>query len=392
MSTVSQSAPPLAGIRVLDLSNLGPGARCSRILADLGAAVTRVVPPAGKGGHRLELPFHSYNASRGWRKLAIDMKQARGREILLRLMTTADVVIEGFRPGVAARLGIGYEDAARANARVVYCSISGYGQSGPAANWVGHDLNYAAMAGMLATGQPRADGAPAIPGLTVADNAGGMQAAVAILAALLRRGDAGTGSYLDVAMTDGMLYLMSMQVDEYLATDTEPTPGSSVLSGRYACYDLYPTGDGKWLSVAAIETGFFAKLCKALGCEEWIPHQFDDAKQDEIRSTFRRILGTRGRDAWVALLGPLDTCVAPVNSIADTTRDPHLTARALFAQAQHPEHGGIPQVGRIFPGADRSERSYAVPSASGTDSEAILAEISITGDEFAALKAEGIVG
>jgi len=392
MSTSSQAAPPLSGIRVLDLSNLGPGARCSRILADLGAAVTRVVPPVGKGGHRLELPFHSYNASRGWRKLAIDVKQERGREILLRLMAKADVVIEGFRPGVAARLGIGYEDAARANPRVVYCSISGYGQTGPAASWVGHDLNYVAMAGMLATGQRRADGAPAIPGLTVADNAGGMQAAVAILAALLRRGGGPTGSYLDVAMTDGMLYLMSLQVDEYLATDTEPVPGNSVLTGRYACYDFYPAGDGKWLSVAAIETGFFAKLCKALGCEEWIVHQFDDAKQDDIRNALRRMFVSRGRDEWVALLGPLDTCVAPVNSIAEATRDPHLTARGLFAEARHPEHGSVPQVGRIFPGCDRAERSYAVPSASGTDSEAILAEISIGNDELAALKAAGIVG
>src|SRR5690606_3669095 len=202
---------PLAGIKVLDLSNVGPGARCARMLADFGASVTRIVPPARKGGHRIEAPYHAYGGGRGWLKVVLDMKAEPGRELFFQLAAQADVVVESFRPGVAARLGIDYDAVARVNPRIVYCAISGYGQTGPAAGWVGHDLNYDALAGMLATTECRIDGAPAMPGLTVADTAGGgMQAVLAILAALVGRTATGKGTYLDVSMTDGVLYLMSM--------------------------------------------------------------------------------------------------------------------------------------------------------------------------------------
>ncbi|MCZ7527945.1 MAG: CoA transferase [Acidimicrobiia bacterium] len=259
---------PLSGVSVLDLSNVGPGARCTRILSDLGATVTRIAPPPRDGSQRIEAPFYLYGAGRGMRRVTIDLKDDRGREVFLRLAAVADVVIESFRPGAAARLGISHEDVARVNPGIVYCSISGYGQTGPAARWPGHDLNYVATAGMLATTQPRPDGGPALPGLTVADTAGGgMQAALAVLAALVRRATASEGTYLDVSMTEGVLYLMSLHVDEFLATGREPSFGTSTTIGRYACYDVYRARDGGWLAVGALESGFFANLCRALGCE-----------------------------------------------------------------------------------------------------------------------------
>lgn len=382
----------LAGIKILDLSGVGPGARCARILADFGADVIRVVPPVRPGSHRLEAPFHGYGASRGWRKLMLDLKQPAGKELFLQLVQGVDVVVEGFRPGVAGRLGIGYEEVSRANPKIVYCSISGYGQTGPAANWVGHDVNYDALAGMLATTDPRADGAPAIPGLTVADTAGGgMQAVISILAGLLRAKTAGEGSYLDVSMTEGVLYLMSMHVDEYLATGKEPGPGTSILTGGSACYDLYKAADGRWISLGAIESGFFANVCKALGCEAWIPHQMDRAKQDEIRAAFRDAFATRPRAEWLEIFSKLDSCIAPVNSIAEVVNDPQFVARGAFVEVQHPEKGSFRQVGALLAGQKLPPGPVRAPSASATDTAAVLAEIGVDGDKLRELVAAGVV-
>jgi alpha-methylacyl-CoA racemase len=381
---------PLAGIQIVDLSNAGPGPRCSRILADLGAAVIRVAPPAGQGGHRVEMADHAYGAGRGWRKLAIDLKDDRGHAVLARLLETADVLIEGFRPGVAARLRLGYEDVRCINSRLIYCSISSYGQTGPAANSVGHDLNYVAMSGMLAMGGHRSDGAPAIPGLTVADTSSGMQAAICILGALLRRSSLGTGCYLDVSATDAMLHLMSLYVDEYLATGIEPKQGTSVLTGKHACYDTYETLDGHWLSVAAIEKGFFATLCDALGCPHRIPEQYDNAKQHEIRVDFKKAFASRTRADWLEVLGPLDTCVAPVNSIADVVMDPHFTARGAFGEALDPSGRSRRQVGNIY--AASFGVKVSIPPTERADYPAILSEIGISSAELAALEQSGVVG
>jgi crotonobetainyl-CoA:carnitine CoA-transferase CaiB-like acyl-CoA transferase len=204
-------------------------------------------------------------------------------------------------PGVVARMGIGYDDVRKLNQGVVYCSTSGYGQEGPRAKWAGHDLNYLAASGYLYCSGRRADGGPALPGATVADSAaGGMHAAIAILAALLRRKSTGLGEYLDVSVADGALQLMSLHIDRYLATGEEPAPGGDILTGRFACYDVYAGRDGKWLSVAAIEPAFFANLCRALGCEKWIDKQTDDASQEEIRAAFRHAFLDHGHSRLVS--------------------------------------------------------------------------------------------
>lgn len=382
----------LAGIKVLDLSGVGPGARCARILADFGAEVTRVVPPVRPGSHRLEAPYHAYGASRGWRKLMLDLKQEAGRELFLQLAQKVDVVVEGFRPGVANRLGIGYDAVSAANSQIVYCSISGYGQTGPAGSWVGHDLNYDALAGMLATTELRADGAPAIPGLTVADTAGGgMQAVISILAGLLNCRMRGEGAYLDVSMTEGVLYLMSMHVDEYLATGKEPTRGSSVLTGGFACYDLYRAADGLWITLGAIEKGFYANVCKALGCEEWVAHQFDSGRQEEIRQALRQAFAQKTRTEWMQLFSTMDSCTAPVNSIAQVVEDPHFIARGAFVEVDHPEHGAFRQVGPLLAGSKVFDGPISAPSSSETHSEAVLAEIGVEGEQFKQLVEMGIV-
>jgi len=381
----------LDGITVLDLSTVGPAARCTRILADYGARVVKLGAPA-KSGVNTEPPFFAYSAGRGMQRMRLDLKQPEGVAVFLRLATRADVVVESFRPGVVTRLGIGYADVRRHNPRIVYCSTSGYGQQGPRARWAGHDLNYLAVSGYLDCSGRRADGGPPLPGATVADGAaGGMHAAIAILAALLRRGQSGEGEYLDVAVADGALSLMALAVDEHLATGEPFGPGHDILTGRYACYDTYAARDGRWLAVAAIEPAFWANLCKALGLERWIAHQTDDARQDEIRADLRAAFRTRDRDSWVAELAPNDTCVAPVQSVAEAAGDPQFGARAMFCDAQHPQRGRLRQVAPALAGMVRPERAPVLPAPGVTETDSLLAEAGYAPAEIASLRTSGAV-
>ena len=347
----------LDGITVLDLSSVGPGARCTALLADLGADVVKVRRPAGGGG--IEPPWFAYGAGRGTRSVELDLKSEHGREHFLDLAAVADVVVESFRPGVADRLGIGYKAVTDVNPRIVYAALTGYGQDGPYAQWAGHDLDYLAVGGFLATQGRRADGAPAIPGATVADSAGGgMHAVIAILAALLSREKTDEGQYLDVAATDGVLSLMSLQIDEFLATGAAPAADTTLLTGKYACYDVYRTRDDRHVAVGAIEPHFFANLCALLELEDLAPLQYEDARQDEVRAALAQRFATRDRDEWVTMLAGADTCVAPVLSIAEVTADAHLRERGTFVRFTHPEHGTVEQVAPVIAGARRTPRRY----------------------------------
>jgi alpha-methylacyl-CoA racemase len=386
------ASPPLDGISVLDLSSVGPAARCSRILADYGARVIKVGPTKAKSGVQIRPPFFSYGAGRGMQRVAIDLKSDDGRNAFLRLARGADVVIESFRPGVAARLGIGFEGVKTANPKIVYCSTSGYGQDGPYAQWAGHDINYRALAGFLDCSSPRADGGPPIPGATVADSAGGgMHAAIAILAALRKRDQTGAGAWLDVSVAEGVLHLMALHVDEHLATGRKPGPGSNILTGRYACYDTYRCRDDKWLAVGAIEPAFFANLCRALDLERWIPHQNDDERQDEIRNAFRLAFEKRNRNDWMAELGPSNTCVTPAYTVAEAVQDPHFESRRVWLEAKHEEHGSFRQVGPVLAGGVREQPAHQVRSDTKTDTVTLLREAGMSEREVEALCERGAV-
>ncbi|HEV3225530.1 MAG TPA: CaiB/BaiF CoA-transferase family protein [Acidimicrobiales bacterium] len=331
----------LDGITVLDLASVGPAARASRWLADYGAQVVKVGPkdPA----LQIDPPFHAYSAHRGMTRAQFDMKAPADLAAFLELAADADVMIESFRPGVVAKLGIGYDDVHRVNPRIVYCSTSGYGQEGSRSQWAGHDLNYLAVTGFLATTQPRGDGGPPIPGATVADSAGGgMHAVIAILAALVRRAATGEGAYLDVSVADGVLALMALHIDEYLATGVTPR---NVLTGRYACYDTYQTADGGWVAVAAIEPRFWANLCRLLGLERWSAQQIDDAVQDQIRADLAAAFSTRTREEWTGLLAAQDTCVTPVLDVAEV--------ECRTVDASLPDHGSFRQMAPTLAGTVR---------------------------------------
>ena len=382
----------LDGITVLDLASVGPAARASRWLADYGATVVKVGPVPAQAGVQIVPPFHAYSAHRGLKRVLVDLKRPGGRDAFLRLVDGADVVIESFRPGVVDRLGIGYPVLAGRNPRVVLCSTSGYGQDGPHAGWAGHDLNYLGVSGFLACTGRGPDGRPPIPGATVADSAGGgMHAVMAILAALVRRASTGTGGHLDVSAADGMLALMALMVDEYLATGAPQGPRSGLLTGRYACYDVYGTADGKWLTVAAIEPRFWANLCAALGLPEWEAHQTDDAAQDQVHADLSAVFRTRTRDEWVADLAPLDTCVAAVLEVDEVVGDPQYAARGAFVTAKHPTHGAFRQVGAVWAGTVPVPADQEVRDATGTDTRPLLRAAGVADAEIDALVASGAV-
>jgi alpha-methylacyl-CoA racemase len=318
----------LTGVRVVDFDQHGPGARAVRVLADYGAEVVRIARPRHRAEGEIETPSNAYGGGRGLHRVAIDLKHEQGRALAQQLASRADVVIETFRPGVAARLGLGPHELRARNPRLVYCSLTGYGQHGPRSGWVGHDLNYAAVAGLLAATQPRADGGPPVLGATVADGAGGgLHAVTAVLAALVHRDRTGEGVHLDVAAVDGVLWLMSVQLEEALA----PAPESPVrlLSGAFACYRTYECRDGRWLSVGALEARFWQTLCQAIGMPGLVDDQLVDARQPELIAALAARFRERDRDTWVAQLGPLATCVAPVLTPAEVLADEHLAARGL---------------------------------------------------------------
>ena len=347
----------LEGVTVLDHSTVGPAARATAALRDLGATVIKIAAPASAS--RIEPPFYAYGAHRDVKRVRLDLKSTEGVERFMELVRTADAIVDAWRPGVADRLGVGYEACRAVDPGIVYCAVSGYGREGPYAGWAGHDINYLGVGGFLATQGRRADGGPAFPGATIADAAaGGLQAALSIASALVRRNATGEGTFLDVSTTDGVLHLMALFVDEHLATGEDVAPGTQLLTGKYACYELYAARDGGWLAVGAIEAPFFANLCRALGCERFIDDQYDDARQDEIRSVFRQTFATRDRDDWVAELAGKDTCVSPVLSIAEVARDANHVARGSIVDAEHPEHGRFRQVGPVLAGSARRDGPY----------------------------------
>jgi alpha-methylacyl-CoA racemase len=381
----------LDGITVLDLATFGPAPRAAGWLADYGADVIKVGAPLSESAPDVPARRHTYSGGRGTRRIRVDLKSTAGRDAFLRVAAGADVLIESFRPGVADRLGIGYADVKGVNPRIVYCSTTGYGQSGERSGWAGHDLNYLAVSGYLDGCERAGDGKPPVPGTTIADGAGGgMQAAIAILAALFARSRTGEGTYLDVSVTEGMLALMALQVDDALVTGDDQQPGGAPLYGRYACYDTYRAADGGWLAVAAVERRFWSNLCGRLDLPGCVDAQYDPARQEEVRSMLAAAFATKTRDEWVAWLCGADTCVSPVLSAREAAHDSAFAARGAFADAVPPHGDSWRQLASLLAGTKRSS-GYDVPDDTGTDTAAVLAGSGISAAEIERLRAVGAV-
>lgn len=379
---------PLAGIRVLDLTRLLPGPFCSLLLADLGADVIRVEQPVSGDAMRGYPPLRdgqsvAFNAvNRNKRSLTLNLKAPAGRELFLSLVERADCVLEGNRPGVMDRLGLGWPVLRKRNPALVLCSITGYGQEGPWAQRAGHDLNYLATSGVLSLSAPRG-GAPHPPPVQVADLGGGAQAAaMSILAALLDVARGGEGRRLDVAMTDATVGWITTPLAETEVSGPLPHDAHR-LTGRYACYAVYECGDGRYLSVAALEPKFFTTLCGELGRPDLAPLHLDDGRQDELRGELAAIFRTRGRDEWASVLGP-DTCCEPVLEVWEVPAHPHIRARGLIADL--PTGREVAPPVRMGEGWRRSDAPRL-----GEHTAEVLGELGVDAAGLADLAAAGVV-
>jgi crotonobetainyl-CoA:carnitine CoA-transferase CaiB-like acyl-CoA transferase len=381
---------PLAGVTILDLTRLLPGGFCTLILADLGADVLKVEEP-GRGDYLRAFPplgktqsalFTALN--RGKRSVTINLKTDAGRILLLDLARRADVLVEGFRPGVLARLGLDYDTLHDANSRLIVCGISGYGQRGPLRGRVGHDLNYLGYAGALPLFAPRGGGTPIVPGLQIADLGGGaMAAALGILAALLERQRTGTGQYLDIAMTDGVLHWLAAYAAEQWATGAAPVGGRGPLSGGYACYSVYATADGRALTVAAVEPHFWANLCRLIDRQHYFPLQYAPwPQQERMFADLDALFASKAMDEWLAFFGDSEVCVGPALTLPEALE---LHTDRAFTLDQ-PGEGPLRQLGGLF-GATSARPAPAL----GEHTEATLAVLGKSAEEITALREAGVV-
>jgi len=386
----SSALRPLDGVTILDLTRLLPGGFCTLILADLGADVIKIEEP-GRGDYLRAFPplgktqsalFTALN--RGKRSLVLDLKAAAGRAVLLDLARRADVLVEGFRPGVLARLDLSTETLHADNQRLIICSISGYGQHGPLRDRVGHDLNYLGYAGALPFFAPRGGGQPIVPGLQIADLGGGaLSAALGILAALIERDRTGCGRVLDISMTDGVLHWLAAYAAEFWATDDVPTGGRGPLSGGYACYSVYPTADQRALTVAAVEPRFWATLCRMLGREPFIAQQYAPwPEQERMFTDFDALFATRTLAEWLDFFGDAEVCVGPVRTLAEALG---ATSARQFLLEQ-PGEGALRQLGGLF-----GETSSRPAPGLGEHSDEVLAALGRSPHEIAALRQAGVI-
>jgi len=387
---------PLEGIKVLDLSRLAPGPYCTMILGDLGADILKVEGP--REGRlatvmAIEERAIAYNAlERNKRSIVLNLKLEPARKIFYQLAEKADVIVEGFRPGVVKRLGVDYDTIKEINPRLIYCSLTGYGQDGPYSNLVGHDVNYISIGGALGImGIP--GGAPTIPSNIVADFAGGgTNAAVGILAALIARDKTGKGQYVDIGMADGVVSLMSMPLSRYFETDEVPARGNELLTGGVPYYSVYEAKDGKYVSIGCLEPWFYENLCRALGREDFISHQAAvGEKKDEIFSAFREIFRTKTRDEWFDYLSQWDICVGKVYTLDELSNDPQLIHRKMILELDHPELGKVKQPGISLKLSQTPGSIRSFGPALGQHTEEVMLDLGYSKERIEELRKEGTI-
>ncbi|WP_336135954.1 CaiB/BaiF CoA transferase family protein [Natronomonas amylolytica] len=386
----------LDGVRVLDLTRLLPGPYATQLLADAGADVVKI-EDTGAGDYARHMPptteegigavFDAVN--RGKKSVSLDLKSEGGREAFYELVTEADVVIEGFRPGVTERLGVDYETLTDYREDLVYCSLTGYGQDGPHADKAAHDLNYIGLAGLLDMTRENTDEAPRAPGYQIADMAGGLLAAFSICSALLSRelGNTG-GEYLDVALTDAVVSFSQSLAPQALAGE-DPRPGETALTGKYPWYDVYEAADGGYVTIGALEPQFWSAFCEAVDRPELIgKHMTDDpAERQALREELESIFAERTRDEWAEAMADVDAAVDAVYTPAETFEHPQIEARGYV---ERPEDGQ-PRVGFPLRGSEIDHGGAGAPPGHGSDTEALLREAGLDDEELERLREEGAI-
>lgn len=379
-------AGPLCGIRIVEIAGIGPGPFCAMMLADLGADVLRV-----DRAERARLPRPDGPnldlLNRGRRSVAVDLKSPAGVEVVLRLVEKADALIEGFRPGVMERLGLGPDVCLARNPKLVFGRMTGWGQDGPLAKAAGHDLNYIALTGALhAIG--RADSPPPPPLNLVGDfGGGGLMLAYGILAALLERVRSGKGQVVDAAMVDGAAALMAIIFGAHASGWWRDERAANMLDGGAHFYDCYETKDGKYVSIGSIEPQFYAQLLELTGLKgEALPHQMDRSGWPKLKERLTAIFKTRTRDEWCEVMEGTDVCFAPVLSLAEAPEHPHIKARNTFVEVE-----GVRQPGP----APRFSRTPGVierpPAHAGEHTDEALVDWGFPSGDIAQLRKSGAI-
>ncbi|AYF49472.1 CoA transferase [Pseudomonas fluorescens] len=390
---------PLASLKVLDFSTLLPGPFASLMLADMGAEVLRIESPTRMDLLRV-LPPHDHGTSashaylnRNKRSLALDLKQAEALEIVHALVKEYDIVLEQFRPGVMERLGLGYEVLKAINPRLIYVSITGYGQTGPYKDRAGHDINYLALAG-VASYTGRQDSGPLPLGVQLADVGGGsLHAVVGLLAAVIARQTSGLGQYLDVSMTDCSFSLNAMAGAGYLACGVEPAWEGHVLNGG-SFYDYYRSRDGRWMSVGSLEPGFMQQLCTALGRPELAAQGLSPKPQAQqaLKLALQVEFEKRSFDELCALFAGVDACVEPVLALSEAVEHPQLKARALVTQVPRGDGSTQAQIACPLKFSEALPQPRHIGAAVGAHSDEVLAELGLSAQRIADLRQAKIVG
>jgi len=389
---------PLDGIKILDLSRYLPGPFATQFLADFGAEVIKIEEPGGELGRALP-PFAGgmgtrfASVNRNKKSITLDLKKDEARKIFMKLVETADVVVDQFRPGVMDKLGLGYESLKKINKGIIYCSITGYGLSGPWMKAAGHDVNYLNISGVSGLTAGR-DGAPVMSSVQIADVAGGsLYAVIGILLALFARTRTGEGQLCDIAMMDGALSLLSYTIGEWSGSRRCPVPGREFLTGGFAMYNVYRCSDGRHVSLGAIEQKFWKGFCEGIGKENYIPLQYSIEDQEELIREISRIMLTRSRDEWVEHFRNSDICFTPVLDLDEVSEHEQVQARGMMLKV----------INFMGSGADISVAGNPVKLSetpceirlqfprTGEDTESVLLEAGYSEEEIESFKESGVV-
>ncbi len=387
----------LEGMTILDLTRLLPGPYGTMLLADLGAEVIKVeelevgdyareYSPSIGGEGAL---FQAVNRNK--KSLALNLKLDAGKAVFRRLASTADAVVEQFRPGVMDRLGLGWEALRGLNSRLVYCALTGYGQDGPYRDRVGHDINYIGYGGIL--GLTGSDGGPPVlPGVQIADLSGGMMAAFGIVAALLARGRTEEGCFVDVAMLDTVVSWLGLHAGIFAATGERPQRGRTFLTGGLPGYQVYETKDCRYITVGALEDKFWRNLCLALGREDLVPHaEAEGDRRSEVQEALADIFKTRTREEWIARLADAEVCFGPVNDLDEVFADPQVLHRGMLTEVPLPDGTIMTQPGTPVHFSSGVRRKHEPPPTLGQHTVPILSRAGYSGEEIAALRVAGVI-
>lgn len=390
---------PLEGVRILDLSRYLPGPFCTQILADFGAEVIKVEDPKGGDLGRSLTPCiegesaRFYTVNRNKKSISLDLRKEEGKAIFKKLVASADVVVDQFRPGVMAQMGLGYDQLREINERLIYCAITGYGLTGPLRDVAGHDLNYLSLAGVTGlTGTYQ--GPPAMSGVQIADIAGGtLYAVIAILLALASREKNGKGQLCDVAMLDGSISLLAYTLGEWSGWGRLPERGNDVLTGGYACYNVYQTKDNQYVSLGAVEDKFWAEFCERIGRPEYIKMQWDTAQQPEVIADVREIMRGKTRDEWVEFFASSDICFTPVLTLEEMCEQPQVVAREMILKLRNVRNSGkdVALTGVPVKLSETPGKAVLTFPKLGEHNEEILAAIGFSAADMERLRRDGVI-